>query len=157
MQMSMFDDDGHVALSPVATASAAAFNAQKEKTEPFTEEQVDALMVDVLDNGNLLDDAASVLKAFKNAVERGLTTVNEVVKAAIEEVLWLFSLYEEPSPVSFDAACAAAGMDSENVLAMFSRKFGNEIRMVHEYVCGRLPEMRERFVKRLSPYVCGVH
>lgn len=117
----------------------------------FTDAEVDDMFDHIIGEGELLKDMASNLEKLKS-LEKGDLSINQVRKAAWNDIIWAFGL-DEPSPVPFDVACDFCGVDSDNIRAGISREFGDEVRLMHQVICAQLPHLREKLTRHLGRFV----
>lgn len=119
----------------------------------FSENEVEDLFDELILNGRLLEDAGEALarlkKASSSSSELNLSLTR---KDAWKELLWVFGL-DEPSPVSFDIACAVCDVDSENIRNLISQGFGDELRLMYSVLSSAAPQKREAMAQKLSRYI----
>lgn len=116
----------------------------------FSDREVEGLFDEFVLSGLLLEDAGDALMRLKNAT-RG-DVISATRKEAWKELLWIYGL-DEPSPVSFDVACALCDVDSERVRNLISQGFGDELRLMYFTLSCAVPQKKEVMGQRLGRYI----
>ena len=94
--------------------------------ERFGSEEVDLLYLEIVSEGELINDMTENLLRLKRVIERGDESICSVRKDAWIDLMWVFGL-DEPSPVPFDLACAVTNSDAESIRQMILKEFSKEI------------------------------
>lgn len=114
----------------------------------FTEDEVDSVYVNIMSEGELLNDLAANLEKLKELKDLRICSVR---KNVWNDLIWVYEL-DEPSPVPFDLACDVCGADAESIRFGIGREFADEIRLMHQIICAQIPNSAEKFTTRLSRY-----
>lgn len=115
----------------------------------FSEAEVDSLYVNIISEGELLNDLGANLEKLKDM--KGDLRINTVRKNVWNDLIWVYEL-DEPSPVPFDLACEVCGADAEGIRSAISQEFGDEIRLMYKVICAQIPGSAEKFTMRLRRY-----
>lgn len=99
--------------------------------ERFQSEEVDLLYIEIISEGELINDMTENLVRLKRQIERGDQSINGVRKDAWSDLIWVFGL-DEPSPIPFDLACEVANSDAETIRQVILKEFSKEI---HFMIC----------------------
>lgn len=119
---------------------------------PFTDDEADEILSDALESGLLIDDIRENLEKLRAKRGQG-TKITEYHKLAWSDLIWVYDLGDEAYPIPFDVACAITGSDSDNMRALYSVRYGNEIRDMYHYMSSRMPEYAARIKHRLTRWV----
>lgn len=125
-----------------------------ELERPFSNEEVDQIVDEVVHGGELIRQLAESLtrlrKLLGSSKSEQMTTAR---RDAWDDLMWVYDLYETPAKLPFDTACDAVGLDAEELRGAISNEFGGEIRQLVETITARLPEARQHLNSRLHRYI----
>lgn len=114
--------------------------------KPFSDDEVETILDDVVFEGFLLQDLADVLKNAKTNPKANAKDLNE-------QLCWVFDLYASPAMVAFDLACEIEGIDPEHMRGAISVEYGNALRNLYEAVKAIVPQEAPRIRKQLAGYI----
>ncbi|WP_234265178.1 hypothetical protein [Hydrogenophaga sp. NFH-34] len=135
----------------------AVFRGQPTERIVFTEEDEETVIEEVFYGGMLIEQFDSDLQKVRRLSSSGSTVINQARRDAWSGLMWCYDLWEHPAAMTFDAACAFCGADSERIRNAVSIEFADEIRLMFSVVSARLPEQAQRIQSRLSHYVTLNH
>lgn len=125
-----------------------------ERSAPFSEDEAEQIVDEMVHSGELLNELARSLKRLTTLTKGGNTSkMNEARRDAWDHLMWVFDLYESPAFLPFDTACSLVQLDSETVRGGISARFGDELRRLVETIVSRFPDQEERLRMRLRHYI----
>lgn len=116
----------------------------------LSERELDFVCDAIFAEGELLKELGVNLEKLRSL--KNTTHITPIRKEAWAEFAWVFDL-GEPAFVTFDTACDVCGADAENLRTAIGREFGDEILLMYESICARIPEKASRFTLRLRHYI----
>lgn len=133
---------------------------------PFTKSELDMMTENI--PRALMDATNDVLRAYvewrgvmQEAKKTDLLEFNQVCPvqlALIENLCWVFALYDSSSAITFDTACGELQENTETIRAICSRQFSKELTNLVLYVATTVDaEYAMRIARRLDGYVSTFH
>ena len=116
----------------------------------FSERELDFVVDAIFCEGELLKELGISLQKLRDLKQS--TQITPIRKQAWDEFVWVFDL-GEPALVTFDMACDVCGADAQGLRAAIGRAFRNEILLMYEFLCARLPDRASCLKRRLCEYV----